>query len=150
MFTTMCPKEQQTNDNLIVKNNCFIIKIFDKCSFSGILRGCLTLLALGGGVFHVNFVCLLITFLVLGRLPPNLVTFHNWVLARGNEAGWRMRIFDLFLRISFIHALIVSPPTTLQTGSEIHREPRLRTHTIYMGENFLKSSVQFQTVGRLL
>ena len=25
----------------------------------------LTLLALGGGVFHVNFVCLLITFLVL-------------------------------------------------------------------------------------
>ena len=26
----------------------------------------LTLLALGGGVFHVNFVCLLITFLVLG------------------------------------------------------------------------------------
>ena len=37
----------------------------------------LTLLALawGEGVFHVNFVCLLITFLVLGRLPPNLVTF---------------------------------------------------------------------------
>ena len=29
----------------------------------------------GGGVFHINFVCLLITFLVLGRLPPNLVTF---------------------------------------------------------------------------
>ena len=36
----------------------------------------------GGSVFHVNFVCLLITFLVLGRLPPNLVTFHNWVLAK--------------------------------------------------------------------
>ena len=36
------PKEQQTTDNLIVKNNCFIIKIFDKCSFSGILRGCLS------------------------------------------------------------------------------------------------------------
>ena len=35
----------------------------------------LTLLALGGGVFHINFVCLFITFLVLGRLPPNLVTF---------------------------------------------------------------------------
>ena len=42
----------------------------------------LTLLALGGGVFHVNFVCLLITFLVLSRLPSNLVTFHNWVLAK--------------------------------------------------------------------
>ena len=42
----------------------------------------LTLLALGGGVFHVNFVCLLITFLVLGRLPSNLVNFHNWVLAK--------------------------------------------------------------------
>ena len=30
MFTTMCPKEQQTSDNLIVKDNCFIIEIFDK------------------------------------------------------------------------------------------------------------------------
>ena len=36
MFTTMCPEEQQTSDNLIV-----IIEIFDKFSFSGILRGCL-------------------------------------------------------------------------------------------------------------
>ena len=41
MFTTMCPKEQQTSDNLIVKDNCFIIQIFDKFSFSGIIRGCL-------------------------------------------------------------------------------------------------------------
>ena len=38
MFTTMCPEEQQTSDNLIVKDNCFIIEIFDKFSFSGILR----------------------------------------------------------------------------------------------------------------
>ena len=30
MFTTMCPKEQQTSDNLIVKDCCFIIEIFDK------------------------------------------------------------------------------------------------------------------------
>ena len=30
MFTTMCPKEQQTIDNLIVKDYCFIIEIFDK------------------------------------------------------------------------------------------------------------------------
>ena len=30
MFTTMCPKEQQTSDNLIVNDNCFIIEIFDK------------------------------------------------------------------------------------------------------------------------
>ena len=30
VFTTMCPKEQQTSDNLIVKDNCFIIEIFDK------------------------------------------------------------------------------------------------------------------------
>ena len=42
MFTTMCPKEQQTSDNLIVKDNCFIIGVFDKCSFSGIVRGCLS------------------------------------------------------------------------------------------------------------
>ena len=41
MFTTMCPKEQQRSDNLIVKDYCFIIEIFDRFSFSGILRGCL-------------------------------------------------------------------------------------------------------------
>ena len=42
MFTTMCPEKQQTSDNLIVKDNCFIIEIFDEFSFSGILRGCLS------------------------------------------------------------------------------------------------------------
>ena len=42
MFTIMCPEEQQTSDNLIVKDNCFLIEIFDKCSFSDILRGCLS------------------------------------------------------------------------------------------------------------
>ena len=30
MFTTMCPKKQQTSGNLIVKDYCFIIEIFDK------------------------------------------------------------------------------------------------------------------------
>ena len=44
VFTTMCPKEQQTSVNLIVKDNCFNIEIFDKCSFTGILRGCLSYL----------------------------------------------------------------------------------------------------------
>ena len=39
VFTTMCPKEQQTSDNLVVKDNYFIIETFDKFSFSGILRG---------------------------------------------------------------------------------------------------------------
>ena len=53
----------------------------------------LTLLALGGGVFHVNFVCLLITFLVLSRLPPNLVTFHNWVLAKFSISKIKNRHF---------------------------------------------------------
>ena len=33
VFTTMCLKEQQTSDNLIVKDNCFITEIFDKFSF---------------------------------------------------------------------------------------------------------------------
>ena len=28
MFTTMCLKEQQTGDNLIVKDYCFITEIF--------------------------------------------------------------------------------------------------------------------------
>ena len=41
VFTTMRPKEQQTSDDLIVKGYCFIIEIFLKFSFSGILRGCL-------------------------------------------------------------------------------------------------------------
>ena len=36
VFTAMCPKEQQTSDN------CFITEIFEKFSFSGILRGCLS------------------------------------------------------------------------------------------------------------
>ena len=34
----MCPEEQQTGDSLIIKDN--FIEIFDKFSFSGILRGC--------------------------------------------------------------------------------------------------------------
>ena len=38
MFTTMCPKEQQTSDNLIVKDYCFIIEIFDKGSVKLIKR----------------------------------------------------------------------------------------------------------------
>ena len=42
MFTTMCPEEQQTSHNLTVTDNCFIIEIFDKFSFNGILRGCLS------------------------------------------------------------------------------------------------------------
>ena len=42
MFTTMCPKEQKNCDNLIVKDYCIIIEIFDKFSFNGILRGCLS------------------------------------------------------------------------------------------------------------
>ena len=37
-----CPDEQQTSDNLIVKDNCFITEMFDKCSFIGILRECLS------------------------------------------------------------------------------------------------------------
>ena len=42
VFTTMCSEEQQSSDNQIVKDYSFIIKIFDKFSFSGILRGCLS------------------------------------------------------------------------------------------------------------
>ena len=42
VFTTMCPKEQQTSDNLIVNDYCFITEIFDKFSLSGILRGFLS------------------------------------------------------------------------------------------------------------
>ena len=45
MFTTMCPNEQQTSDNLIVEDYCFIIEIFDKSSFSGML---------GGRLSHLN------------------------------------------------------------------------------------------------
>ena len=44
VFTTMCPEEQQTTDNLIV-NDYFVIQIFDKFSLNGILRG---------GLSHLN------------------------------------------------------------------------------------------------
>ena len=46
VFTTMCPKEQQTSDNLIIKDYCFVIEIFDKFSFIGIIRRCLSHLTL--------------------------------------------------------------------------------------------------------
>ena len=42
MFTTMCPKQQQTSDNLIVKDYCFIIEIFANFNFSGIFGTCLS------------------------------------------------------------------------------------------------------------
>ena len=42
MFAAMCSKEQQTSDNLIVKDFRFIIEMLDKFSFSGILRRCLS------------------------------------------------------------------------------------------------------------
>ena len=44
VFTTMCLKEQQTSNNLIVKDYfyCFITGIFDKFGFSDVLRGCLS------------------------------------------------------------------------------------------------------------
>ena len=38
----MCSKEQQTSNNLIVKNNCFIIEISDKCSFSAVHKAVYT------------------------------------------------------------------------------------------------------------
>ena len=42
MFTAMFLKEQQTSDNLIVKDYCLITEIFDKFILSGILKGCLS------------------------------------------------------------------------------------------------------------
>ena len=42
MFTAMCPEEQKASDNLIVEDCYSIIEIFDKFSFSGILRECLS------------------------------------------------------------------------------------------------------------
>ena len=42
MFTTVCPEEKQTSHNLIVKDYCFILEIFDKLSFSGIPGECLS------------------------------------------------------------------------------------------------------------
>ena len=42
MFTAMYPKKHQTSDNQIVKITVLSFEIFDKFSFSGILRGCLS------------------------------------------------------------------------------------------------------------
>ena len=41
--TILCPNKQQTSDNSIVKENCFIIEMFHKSSFSGIPRRCLSI-----------------------------------------------------------------------------------------------------------
>ena len=38
----MYPEEQQTSDNLIVKDYCFIIEIIDKFGFSDIISRCLS------------------------------------------------------------------------------------------------------------
>ena len=59
MFTTMCPKEQQTSGNLIAKDYCFIVEIFDKFYFSDILRGCLRHLKKSGKNKHLpnNWCC---------------------------------------------------------------------------------------------
>ena len=45
MFTTMRPKEQQTSDNLIVKDNCFIIK--KNCFFRFLLLNLALVVSLG-------------------------------------------------------------------------------------------------------
>ena len=59
----MCPKEQQTSDNLIaiVKDDCFIIEIDDKCSFSGILGGCLRL-QLHGAIYRPDSFVLMLSY----------------------------------------------------------------------------------------
>ena len=61
MFTTMCPKEQQTSDNLIAEDYCFIIEIFDKFSFSGLVRGCLRL-QLHGAIYRPDSFVLMLHY----------------------------------------------------------------------------------------
>ena len=73
IFSTFCSQGE----------HCFLFSMDVKSLYTSIPHeDGLTLLALGGGVFHIDFVCLLITILVLGRFPPNLMAFHNWVLAK--------------------------------------------------------------------
>ena len=48
MFTTMCPKDQQTSDYLIVKDNCFIIEIFKY------LINAALVVSLGDVLIHLN------------------------------------------------------------------------------------------------
>ena len=75
----MCPKEQQTSDNLIVKDYCFIIEIFDKFSFSGILRRCLKL-QLHDAIYRLRFYSnSLIHILSLSNSHNNVVPIQkNW------------------------------------------------------------------------
>ena len=60
MFTTMCPKEQQASDNLIVKDYCFIIEIFDKGPVKLIKRVKIahSFLQYVSNQFHVIILCL--------------------------------------------------------------------------------------------
>ena len=82
MFTTICPKKQQTSDNLIVEDNCFIIEIFDKCSLSGILRGCLNQLKLSLEKITVdNWYCEILYFMK--------IAFIFFIFARANFSDSR-------------------------------------------------------------
>ena len=73
----MCPKKQQTSDNLIVKNYCFIIEIFDKFTFSGILQELTFLIPIGQikGVLNFKILCLDSYF---------WQSNYNWVVDRRN------------------------------------------------------------------
>ena len=73
MFTTMCPKEQQTSDNQNVKDNCFNIEIFDKFSFSGILNPISA--GGGGGGIHPSPGFSLAIATNKNRSTPNFLTF---------------------------------------------------------------------------
>ena len=81
----MCLKEQQTNDNLIVKDHCFIIEIFDKSREGG-----------GGNAIYVPY----------GDVPPIRVYF----LAFESETGCLFSILIPNQGAKFVRSLRARVP----------------------------------------
>ena len=54
---------------------------------------CLNPISTGGRCFPRIFCLPVDNFLILGRLPPSLMTFHNWVLAKFSISKIKNRRF---------------------------------------------------------
>ena len=60
---------------------------------------------------------------------------------------YKLQINQISQKVIFMKIVFIGPsssPTTPQTGSEIHWQPRLQTHTICMGENVLNHQRNFR------
>ena len=74
-------------------NNMLTFKIENEMDLHVKVVSFLNHITTGGRCFPRKFCLPVDNFLVLGRLPPNLVTFHNWVLAKFSISKIKNRRF---------------------------------------------------------